>query len=325
MRDKNILITGGAGFVGTAVAERLAGDNRLTLFDLDFSAGKPIHYSGVLDAPGVEVVEGDIQDRSLVDKAVAGVDAIVHAAAVVGVYRVLEAARATLETNLLGTVNLIQAAHELCPNLQRLVYFSTSEVFGGSSFRVGEAEFASIGSVDEARWSYSISKLAGEHLAFSYYQEYGTPVAIVRPFNVFGPRRTGDHAMIRFISAAVKGEDLIVHGDGNQLRSWCYIDDLVDAIVAMLDVPEAVGNHFNIGNPRNTLTIYELAKRVIQIAGSNSKIEFEMINHSDIDIRVPSTNKAATLLGYEPKYEIDQAIDLTIDWYRRHPETLEFS
>lgn len=318
-----ILITGGAGFIATSIAERLVADHDLTLLDLDFAAEKSVRFSELLNSDSVSVVEGDIRDPEIVAQAVEGVDAIVHAAAVVGVYRVLQAARTTIETNLLGSLNLIREASQLGDQLKRFVYFSTSEVFGGSSFRVDEAQQATIGSVDEARWSYSISKLAGEHLAYAYHREFGLPLVIVRPFNVFGPRRVGDHAMIRFISAALQGEDLVVHGDGSQVRSWCFIDDFVEAILAMLDVPEAIGNDFNIGNALNTLTIYELAKRVIHITGSSSRIVFKDIDYSDIDIRVPSTKKAARILGYAPQVEIDEAIERTVDWYRRHPETLE--
>ncbi|MBT8248944.1 MAG: NAD-dependent epimerase/dehydratase family protein [Acidimicrobiia bacterium] len=319
---KKILITGGAGFIATSIGERLVEDNELTLFDLSFGADQPINYSALTSHPSVTTLEGDIRDQDRISEAVQDVDVIIHAAAVVGVNRVLQAARSTIETNLLGTVNLIRAAHTHCPELERLIYFSTSEVFGGSSFRVDEANVASIGSVDEARWSYSISKLAGEHLAFAYYREFGMPVTIVRPFNVFGPGRTGDHAVLRFISAALKGSDLVVYGDGAQVRSWCYIDDFVDAIMAMLDTDEAVGSDFNIGNSRNTLTIYELAKRVLQLTESDSQIVFEHIEHSDIDLRVPSTRKAGAILGYEPRIEIEEALRHTIDWYREHPETM---
>jgi len=322
MHDKKILITGGAGFIAANVAGRLADRNELTLFDLDFSSKSPIGYTDLRSHSHVSLIEGDIRDHEALEGAVRGADVIIHAAAVVGVNKVLQAARNTIETNLLGTVNLIRAAQDHCPNLERLIYFSTSEVFGGSSFRVDEANVASIGSVDEARWSYSISKLAGEHLAFAYYREFGMPATIVRPFNVFGPGRTGDHAILRFISAALKGVDLVVFGDGAQVRSWCYIDDFVDSIMSMLDRPEAVGNDFNIGNARNTLTIYELARRVVQLVGSDSGIVFQDIEHSDIDLRVPSTRKAGRLLGYQPTVEIDEALMRTIEWYRDRPETL---
>jgi len=198
------------------------------------------------------------------------------------------------------------------------VYFSTSEVFGVNSFHVSEATSPSVGSIAESRWSYAIAKLAGEHLVKAYFRETKLPVAIVRPFNIFGPRRTGDHALLRFILNALTERPLQVHGDGSQIRSWCYVDDFCDALLAMLERPEAVGEDFNIGNSANTLTIYDLARRVISFCGGDSAIE--LIDHPfpDVSIRVPSLNKAQSLLGYKPRYDMDSALQLTIDWYQEH-------
>lgn len=314
-----VLITGGAGFIASAVARRLVDDYEIVLLDLDFDAGRPMTYTGLLGHPDVTTVVGDVRDYELARKAMDGVDAVVHAAAVVGVRNVIQNSRITIETNILGTVNMVQAAAEQ-PSLRRFLYFSTSEVFGGSSFRVDEAAFASVGTVDEARWSYSIAKLAGEHLVSAYYREVGLPTVIVRPFNVFGPRRTGDHAVLRFIGAALAGEPLVVHGDGSQVRSWCYVDDFVDGLIATLTEPAAVGKDFNIGNSRNTVTIYDLAQRVKRIAGSSSPVTFEDIAHPDIDIRVPATSKATKLFGYQPTVELEEGLAATVEWYREHPE-----
>ena len=170
----------------------------------------------------------------------------------------------------------------------------------------------------EARWSYSIAKLAGEHLVSAYHKELGMPTVIVRPFNVFGPLRIGEHAMLRFILCALEGAELEVHGDGSQIRSWCYIDDFCAGVLRTLDRGQAVGEDFNIGSARNTLTIYALAQKIIEMTGSRSGITFTHHGFSDIDVRVPRLDKAHTLLGYEPQYELDRALPLTIDWYRTH-------
>lgn len=313
-----VLITGGAGFIGSQLAQRYADSRPVVLFDLDFDAAKPIGYTDVLDHEQVSVVTGDVRDADAFTTAMKGVSVVIHAAAIVGVHNVRMSARKTIETNLLGTVNLLHACVD-SPDLERLVYFSTSEVFGGSSFRVAESRNTSIGSVDEARWSYSIAKLAGEHLVAAYHRELDMPAVTVRPFNVFGPRRTGDHAMLRFIDAALRDDPLVVHGDGTQLRAWCYIDDFIDGVVAAATEPEAIGNHFNLGNSRNTLTIYELAKRVIAITGSRSSIVFDDVDHPDIDIRVPSTKKAEEVLGFSPSVEIDEGIRRTAEWYEANP------
>lgn len=314
VQDKKILITGGTGFIGAAVAERLAEGNELVLYDL--KKGGPIEYTDLLGRPNVRFIEGDICDEEQMAAALEGVDIVIHAAAVVGVHNVLGQPRVTIETNFTGTQILLRQLKDR--KLDRFVYFSTSEVFGGASFRADEAHNATVGTIQEARWSYSISKLAGEHLSYAYYREFGLPVVIVRPFNVFGPKRTGDHAMLRFVLGALQDQPLEVHGDGSQVRAWCYIDDFVDALLETLTNDEAVGQDFNLGNPMNTLTIYDLAKRTIRLADSKSELIFRHIDYSDIDIRVPRTLKARKVLNWKPRFEIDEAIKLTLDWYRDH-------
>ena len=321
LSGKRVLITGGAGFIGSALAERLVDRNQVLLFDRTFE-GQSAPHSTAWGHPNLRMQTGDILDPSAVAQAVEGMDVIVHLAAIVGVKSVLSRGRETIEVNFIGTSNLLKAvAHRT--DLHRFVYFSTSEVFGMNSFRAGEDTPASIGSVDEARWTYSIAKLAGEHLVNTYHRELDLPTVIVRPFNVFGPLRLGDHAMLRFILSAMRGEDLEVHGDGTQIRSWCYIDDFVDALLRTIVLPQASGEAFNIGNPRNTLTIYELARRVIQRLDSPSKVRFEAIDFSDIDVRVPRLRKAEGLLGFHPQIELDEAIDRTARWYKEHLDAVE--
>jgi nucleoside-diphosphate-sugar epimerase len=321
IRQKRILITGGAGFIGSTLAARLGAGNDLLLYDLSFN-NKPIQYANIPSNARVEMVEGDILDEKMLEKLCRDVDVVIHTAAVLGVSKVCEAARDTLEVNYLGTARLLKAL-ENNNRLERLVYFSTSEVFGVNSYRVTEDAPSSIGSSTEARWSYAIAKVAGEHLVRSYHRETGMPVTIVRPFNVFGPRRTGDYALLRFIAAALKGAPIEVHGDGSQIRAWCYIDDFCDAILKMVELPQAVGQDFNIGNPANTVTITELARRVIELSGSQSQIVHIEHPYPDITIRVPSLTKAQELLGYEPKIDLDRGLRLTIDWYRANRQLLE--
>jgi nucleoside-diphosphate-sugar epimerase len=321
VRGHRVLVTGGGGFIGASLAERLVEDNDVVLFDHCFEASAA-KLSRVWGHANLSTLEGDILDPAAVAAACERADVVVHLAAIVGVKNVLAQGRKTIEVNFTGTSNVLRAI-EGRKNLTRLVYFSTSEVFGMSSFQSKEETPASIGPVGEARWAYSIAKLAGEHLVHCYHRELGTPTVIIRPFNVFGPLRLGDHAMLRFILAAVRDDDLEVHGDGTQIRSWCYIDDLVDAVLRTIAFPQAVGETFNIGNPRNTLTIYELARRVIQLVDSSSRIRFEAIDFSDIDVRVPRLKKAEELLGFRPAWELDEAIRRTVTWYRSHLEQVD--
>lgn len=316
IEGQKILITGGAGFIGSNLAERLAKKNRLILFDKTFE-NKPLQFTRLAAHPNVELVTGDILDDACLSKASRDVDMVVHAAAVLGVGKVCSAARETLETNYGGTSRLLHVL-ESSSQLTRFLYFSTSEVFGVNSYRVGEATPPMMGPIAEARWSYSMAKLAGEHLVQSYFREAKMPTAIVRPFNVFGPRRTGDYALLRFMINAINNHPLEIHGDGSQIRSWCYIEDFCDALIAILERPEAVGQDFNIGNPGNTITVKDLARRVIEIAGSSSSVKFIKNPFPDIQIRVPSLDKAQNLLGYNPRYDLDTALALTVDWHRKH-------
>jgi nucleoside-diphosphate-sugar epimerase len=310
--NKTILITGGAGFIGSNLAEKLVEHNAVVLLDQNFAAA-PIQYTSLLAHPNVRAVCGNILEvelRSLVKDA----DVVVHTAAILGVNRVCHSGRETLETNYVGTSRLLKAL-DASPNLERFVYFSTSEVFGVNSYRVDEASRPSVGPIAESRWSYAMSKLAGEHLVASYFREAHLPTVIVRPFNIFGPRRSGDYALRRFILSALQGEPLEIYGDGTQIRSWCYIEDFCSALLQMISRAEAVGEDFNIGHPGNTLTVYELAKKVIQLAESSSPILFCESPFPDISIRVPSLEKARRLLGYDPQYDLKTGLELTIQWH----------
>jgi nucleoside-diphosphate-sugar epimerase len=317
-RNKSILITGGAGFIGSSLAEKLVATNRVILFDQCFEHS-PIQYTSLPGHPNATAIKGSILETDL-RALVRDVDIVIHAAAILGVNRVCHAGRETLETNYVGTSRLLKA-FEPTQHLERFIYFSTSEVFGVNSYRVDEASRPSIGPIAESRWSYAMSKLAGEHLVASYSRETGLPTTIVRPFNIFGPRRTGDYALRRFILSALHGEPLQIHGDGTQIRSWCYIDDFCSALVQMIMQPEAIGEDFNIGNPGNTLTISELAEKVIHLTGSRSEMVFRDSPFPDISIRVPSLDKAKRLLGYAPRYDLKTGLTLTIQWHR---ENLEF-
>ena len=314
--DHRVLVTGGGGFIGSALAERLVHANHVTLYDQSFRSNA-IALSRAWNHPSLRLVKGSVLDERRLAEAARDHDVVVHLAAVVGVDQVRARGLDTIETNFTGTRNLLRAldGHD---GLHRFVYFSTSEVIGINAFRAGEESPATIGPVGEARWTYSIAKLAGEHLVYCYHRERQLPTVTIRPFNVFGRLRLGDHAMLRFITAAQRGDPLKVNGDGTQIRSWCYIDDFVDALLRALQHPAAVGQTFNIGNPRNTLTIYDLAQRIVSLLGSSSEIVFRNIDFSDIDVRVPRMTKALDLLGFQPRVELAEAILATAEWYADH-------
>jgi UDP-glucose 4-epimerase len=175
---------------------------------------------------------------------------------------------------------------------------------------------ATIGQVGEARWTYAVSKLAEEHLAMAYFKERGLPVVIIRPFNIYGPRQVGEGALRTFIQHAVKNEPLEIHGDGTQIRAWCYIDDLVEGIFLCINHPKAVGESFNIGNQKAITTIYGLANTVVRVLGSSSKILFTRKEYADIELRIPSVQKALDVLGFEAEVDLEDGICRTAAFYR---------
>jgi nucleoside-diphosphate-sugar epimerase len=173
-----------------------------------------------------------------------------------------------------------------------------------------------LGAVGESRWTYAVSKLATEHLAHNYFKEFGVPAVSIRPFNIYGPRQVGQGAIHAFVVKALRDEDVVIHNDGAQIRAWCYIDDIVDGVILALTKPEAVGEASNIGNPRSVVTVYNLAKEIIRLTNSKSRIRFETVDRADVELRIPSIAKAQRLLGYEPKYDLDAGLLRTIEWYR---------
>jgi UDP-glucose 4-epimerase len=161
-----------------------------------------------------------------------------------------------------------------------------------------------------------VSKLAGEHMAHAYHDELGLPTVTVHPFNVYGPGQIGGGAIRAFIEGALAGRDLVVHGDGAQIRAWCYVTDMVSGVLACLERPEAVGQAFNIGNPRSAVTIFDLAQRITRLTGSEGEIGFQPIDYADVELRIPNVTKARELLGWEPEVELDDGLARTIAWYR---------
>lgn len=312
---KNILITGGAGFIGTHLALRLADENRLTLLDLRPERNS-LAFTPLANRENVQVVAGDVRDATVVERLMADVDVVVHLASLIGVQYVVEHARETIDTIVLGTRSVLEAARKQ-GRLVRLVNVSTSEVFGDGSSTSDDAP-ASIGTRNDPRTSYAAAKLLAEHMAWAYLRDYGLPVVNVRPFNVYGPLQLTANATNIFISRALTGHTIQVHGDGSQLRPWCYVDDFIDGMLRCLEVEGVVGEDFNLGNPRTTTTIYDLAQRIVRLADSSSRVELVARPFSDFAVRLPGWQKAAKLLGYEPRIDLDAGLLQTIEWHRRH-------
>jgi UDP-glucose 4-epimerase len=319
LTGKRIVITGGAGFIGTTLARRLVDENELVA--LDNLHRDTLGGTNLVDHPNFTFVEGDVLDLERLTDIVSGATHVVHCAGIAGVDTVLASPVRTMRVNVIGTYNVLEAAIQSRGTIERLVDFSTSEVFGQYAFNVHEAHVTTIGSVGEARWTYAVSKLAGEHMAHAYHAELGLPTASVRPFNVYGPGQIGGGAIRAFIEAALDGRDLTIHGDGSQIRAWCYVDDMVDGALLALEHPSAAGESFNIGNARSAVTIHDLAQRVKRLSGCPGEIVFQPLHYTDVELRIPNVDKARDLLGFEAKVDLDEGLERTIAWYRAKLET----
>jgi UDP-glucose 4-epimerase len=319
LSGKRIFITGGAGFIGTTLAKRLVDANEVVA--LDNLHRDALTGTELAEHPNFRFHQADVLDADVMSELARGSTHIVHCAAIAGVDTVLESPVRTMRVNLIGTYNALEAAVATQDTLERFLDFSTSEVFGTHAFRVSEGQVSTIGSVGEARWTYAVSKLAGEHMAHAYHDELRLPTVTVHPFNVYGPGQIGGGAIRAFIEAALAERDLVIHGDGSQIRAWCYVDDMVDACLLCLDRPEAVGQTFNVGNPRSTVTIWDLAQRIKRLTGAPGEIVFQPLHYADVELRIPNVEKAHELLGFEPRVELDDGLARTIAWYRQRALT----
>ena len=314
LSGKRIVITGGAGFIGTTLARRLVDENEIVA--LDNLHRDTLGGTSLAEHPNFRFVQGDVLDSPFLAEVFQGATHLVHAAAIAGVDTVLESPVRTMRVNLIGTYNALEAALATRDTVERVIEFSTSEVFGTYAYKVDEEHVTTQGSVGEARWTYAVSKLAGEHMARAYYDELGLPTVAVRPFNVYGPGQIGGGAIRAFIETALEGRDLVIHGDGSQIRAWCYVDDMVEALLLALEHPNAVGESFNVGNARSAVTIYDLAQRIKRLTECPGELVFRPLHYTDVELRIPNVDKARQLLGFEAKVELDEGLARTIAWYR---------
>ena len=313
IKDKKIFITGGAGFIGSTLIGRLISDNQITVYDdfrRDALTGKPYAQH-----PNLKIVEGNILDLAQLKKTISDSQIVVHCAAIAGIDTVIKKPTETVRVNMIGTANVLEAANEI-DGLERFVDFSTSEVFGQSCFRAEENQTTQIGAVGEARWTYAVSKLAAEHLTKAYHQEHDLPTVTVRPFNIYGPGQVGEGAIRTFVIRALRNENINIYGDGNQIRAWCFIDDFIDGLILAIESSSAIGESFNIGNAKAVITVYGLAQTVVRVLNSKSKLSFTYKDYVDVELRVPSVEKAKELIGFEAKIDLDEGILRTGNYYR---------
>ena len=307
------LITGGAGFVGSHLADALVGrGDSVVVFD-NLSTGVSGNLAGVSGSPLFKYVSGSILDEALVEELVGSVDQVLHLAAAVGVFNIVDRPLESLTTNVRGTENVLAACKKFG---KPILITSSSEIYGkNSSGPLNEESDRIIGSPLKSRWSYSAAKGLDESLGYFYFSEFGLPVRLVRLFNTVGPRQVGNYGMVvpRFVSAALAGEDLVVYGDGKQSRCFAHVVDVVAALLLVIDSKDAVGEVFNIGNDRE-ISIMELAQLVISKTGSSSSIVSKSYDDAygagfeDMSRRVPDIAKIKRVLGWSPKLGLEEII-----------------
>jgi UDP-glucose 4-epimerase len=305
------LITGGAGFIGSHLTEALVNRGDQVVILDNFFTSSMDNLKQVKEK--INLVEGNILDQRLVAKLVSESDYIVHLAAALGVFNIVNKPLESLKTNLQGSEIVLEAADKF---KKPVLIASTSEVYGkNDKVPLNEEDDRIIGHPLKSRWSYSEAKAVDESLAYFYYLENKLPIRIVRLFNTVGPRQVGNYGMVvpRFVSAALKNQSLQVYGNGDQIRCFCHVDDAVRALLLVMDSDKAVGNVFNIGNNQQ-ISILELAKKIIEITGSRSEIvkipysEAYPEGFEDMQRRVPDISKIKRVLGWTPLIKLDQII-----------------
>jgi UDP-glucose 4-epimerase len=315
------LITGGAGFIGSHLAEALLQAGHEIVVVDDLSTGRYENIRSLRHHPRFRVFISSILDRSLMEPLIAECDEIYHLAAAVGVRLIIEEPVETIETNILGTEVVLSLASKYN---KKTLLASTSEVYGKNNavpFR--EDDDSVIGATTKSRWSYACSKAMDEFLALAYHRQKGLPVIIVRLFNTVGPRQTGRYGMVipNFVRQALLGQPLSVFGDGEQSRCFTHVQDVVQSLMALMEHPDAVGQIFNLGSDQE-VTINELARRVIQLTGSSSTIQHIPYDQAyeagfeDMRRRVPDVSKLRRLIGFAPQRSLDEILRSVIEYFR---------
>jgi UDP-glucose 4-epimerase len=315
------LITGGAGFIGSHLAEALLQEGQRVIVLDDLSSGSVHNIAKIRSSPRFEFYIESVSNRQVLAELVDRADAVYHLAARVGVFNIIESPVETIANNLNGTEEVLKAAAK---KKKKVIVASTSEVYGKTrSVPFREDGDLLLGPSSKGRWSYAASKLVDEFLAIAYWREFRVPAVVLRLFNTIGPRQIGRYGMVvpRFITQALRGENLTVYGAGSQSRCFTYVADVVEWMMLLAADDRAVGEIFNLGNP-SELTITALAQRVIAATRSSSGIDYIPYEQAyeqgfeDMERRVPDISKVTALTGYAPRTDLDAALERIVTWFR---------
>ncbi len=314
------LITGGAGFIGSHLAEELLRRGDVVSVIDDLSTGRLLNVEHLLQSPRFNIIVETILNETVMDRLVSECDIIYHLAAGVGVELIVNKPVETIQTNILGTDMVLKLANRY---LRKVLITSTSEIYGKSeNVPFKESDDRVLGSTTKNRWSYSSSKAIDEFLALAYHKERQLEVVIVRLFNTVGPRQTGRYGMVipRFVVQALKGAPITVYNDGKMIRCFTYVSDVVDAIINLVHKPEAIGQIFNIGTTE-AISINDLALKIKAKTNSDSQIIYVPYDEAyeqgfeDMAIRIPDLSKIKTLVGYQPTVNLEEILDRVIEYF----------
>ena len=322
-----VLVTGGAGFIGSHLSEFLITQgHEVTILD-NLSTGRLENVEGFKDHPNFHIVVGDVVNGFLVDKLVERADWVFHLAAAVGVDLIVKDPLRSLTTNIKGSEIVLENVYRYH---RKVLITSTSEIYGKNvNGPLKEDDDRILGSPLKTRWSYSTSKAVDEILAHVYWKEKKVPTIIVRLFNTVGPRQTGYYGMVipRFVEQALKGEDITVYGTGKQSRCFLYVKDAVEAMVRFMESPSAVGQVFNLGS-QEEITIEQLAQKIVALAKGNSKIIYVPYDQAyeegfeDMQRRIPDITKASQLIGFKPTVDLDGILRMVIAEFKEKSASL---
>ncbi|OQX71882.1 MAG: nucleoside-diphosphate sugar epimerase [Candidatus Cloacimonas sp. 4484_275] len=317
-----MLITGGAGFIGSHLAEKLLSmGHKISVID-NLSTGRFANIRHLLKNENFNYTIDSVLNREVLEKLIAENDLIYHLAAAVGVKYIIDNPLLSLRTNIVGTENVLEFANKY---KKKVLITSTSEIYGKSvKVPFKEEDDRLLGSTHISRWSYSSAKAIDEFLALAYYREKRLPVVIVRCFNTVGPRQTGQYGMVlpKFVKNALLNHPLTIYGDGKQSRCFTYVDDVVDGFIKLMGEKKAIGEIFNIGTSEE-ITIEELAKKIKVKTKSKSKLDYIKYEDAyekgfeDMRRRVPDLTKIKNLIGYKPRYTLDDILDKVIEYFEK--------
>jgi UDP-glucose 4-epimerase len=318
-----ILLTGGAGFIGSHLATELLGRGHEVLVMDDLSTGRLENLRHIQSNSGLHLKEGSILDIEVLEPLVQECDEVYHLAAAVGVRLVMEKPVETIMTNVRGAENIL----EVCRKHSKKIFIaSTSEIYGkNKNGPLSEDDDRILGSTKKHRWAYANTKTLDEFMAFAYHQAYGLPIVIARLFNTVGPRQTGRYGMVipSFVRSALDNKPINVYGTGDQTRCFAHVSDVIQGLVGLMEHPEAVGDVFNVGNSEET-SIADVARRVKAMTGSSSEIRYIPYEEAygegfeDMERRVPNLAKIKDLIGYEPQSKLDDILTSVIEYFRKN-------